>query len=187
MNRSQLREVIKSIVQRKLLENTSNSRGQQLASSLRKKFEEGDSFNEVSIQTHHGDEPLEIVEWWIANGVLHIGVVADVPPRLNELTPATTSTGKPTTPNMNKNQSNDNQDDVTDQMTDAEKNQIANLQKEQQKLTNEIQKIDGAIQKLKEPLERKVGTLEKAKANKQRKLGTITSRIEQIQRKYSKV
>lgn len=182
MNRSQLREVIKSIVARKLKENTDSSdRGNQLASSLKKMLANGEGINKITIQTHHGDVPLEIVEWWPVNDELRIGVIADGSSKLREIAPAVTSTGAQVNPSVNQ------QDDSTDQMTDSERNQIANAQKEQEKLTNDVRRIEGGIQKLREPVERKIQALEKAKANKERKLGTIASKITNIQRKYSKV
>jgi len=182
MKRSQLREAIKSILQKKLNEQATDQRGQQLAASLEKMLSGGEDIRQISIQTHHGDEPLEIVEWWANNGVLHIGVIADRP-KLQEIAPATTSTGNPVVPSVRP----DDQQDQLDRMTDAEKKQIENAQKEQEKLTNDIRRIEGGIQKLREPVERKISALEKAKASKERKLGTITSKITNIQRKYSKV
>jgi predicted nuclease with TOPRIM domain len=103
--------------------------------------------------------------------------------KLQELTPATTSTGAPVVPSVNSS----DQQDQADQMTDVEKKQIENAQKEQEKLTNDIRRIEGGIQKLREPVMRKIQTLERAKASKEKKLGTITSKVTNIQRKYSKV
>ena len=182
MKRAQLSEAIKSIVARKLRENTSADRGTQLAESLKQMLAKGDGFNKITIQTHHGDQPLEIVEWWPHNGELFIGVIADNPPKLQELAPAVTSTGAQVTPTVNQEQP-----DQTEQMTNAEKTQIQNAQKEQDKLTNDIRRIDGGKQKLLEPVQRKIQTLDRAKASKEKKLGVITQKIASIQRKYSKV
>lgn len=153
-----------------------------MAAYLQKMTAEGNRFRKITIQTHHGDAPLEIVEWWPHNDELFIGVVADAPQKLQELTPQTTSTGAQVTPTVKQDQT-----DATDQMTDAEKTQIQNAQKEQEKLTNDIRRIDGGKQKLLEPMQRKIQMLDRAKAAKEKKLGTVTQKIASIQRKYSKV
>ena len=179
MKRSQLREVIKSVVARKLRENNEYNIGMQLSTFVKNKGE-FDEFDAIQIQTNRGDEPLEIIEWWIANKILHIGVGAA--PNLQELAPAVNSTGAPVVPPVDQNKS-----DETDQMTDVEKKQIENAQKEQEKLTNDIRRIEGAKQKLLEPMQRKIQTLDRGKTAKEKKLGIITSKITNIQRKYSKV
>jgi hypothetical protein len=171
-----IREVIKSVVARKLRENNEYNIGMQLSTFVKNKGE-FDEFDAIQIQTNLGDEPLEIIKWWIANKILHIGVGAA--PNLQELTPAVTSTGAQVNPQA--------QQDQADQMTDAERTQIQNAQKEQEKLTNDVRRIDGAKQKALEPLRRKIETLDRAKAAKEKKLGSITQKITNIQRKHSKV
>ena len=255
MKRAQLSEAIKSIVARKLKklkEGVQADTGRDLANSLQKMFSSGEIFHKVTIQTHYGNEPLGIVEWWVHNDELFIGVENNQPklqegnapkgyrvvsspckvvgsapgqkwygPRvwlngqeilginpgtafespekaksygemlaqhhasgkpLQELAPAVTSTGAKVTPTVNQEQP-----DQADQMTTAEKTQIQNSQKEQDKLTNDIRRIDGAKQKLLEPVQRKIQTLDRGKASKEKKLGVVTQKIAAIQRKYSKV
>ena len=63
----------------------------------------------------------------------------------------------------------------------------ANAQKAQDKLGNDINRIEGTIQKLKEPLQRKVADLERRKTALERKRSTELDKIERIQRKYRNV
>lgn len=189
MKRSQLREVIKSIVSRKLAENSQGGYGRDMMTATYvKNHAEWDDFDRVKVITHYGSHELEIMECWVdqSKKTLMLSVQADVPPKLEEIAPvstsSSTSTSSGTTPSTTQNQ-----DDDSDQMSDSDRNQIASLQKDQAKLTNDSQRIEGAVSKLREPLERKIGQLEKRKADVQRKLGTVTDKIKRIQDKYSKV
>lgn len=182
MKRSQLKEVIKSIVTRKLNENSENDSGVQLANFIRNEIRHGNIIPKIIIQGYQGNKPLEIIEWWNGDGgELFISVSQNVEQGLQELSPAVTSTGAPVVPSV------DDRQNQTDQMTEPEKKQIENAQKEQEKLTNDIRRLDGAKQKLLEPMKRKIQTLDNAKSSKEKKLGSITQKITSIQRKYSKV
>lgn len=188
MKRSQLSEVIKSIVARKLNEDSSD-RGTQLASSLRKIFDGGGSVHKVTIQTHHGDEPLEVVEWWIHSDELHIGVVADSPSKLQEAG-STNMFGAPspqTQSTLPKDDAPEPAESPTEGMSEQDKKQLSDAQKQQQKLTSDRDRLKGAIQKLEEPVRRKVADAERKAASIEQKLGQVTKKIQDIQKKYQKV
>jgi hypothetical protein len=76
--------------------------------------------------------------------------------------------------------------DDTSNMSDVDKAKIADLKKSQERFNNDIRKIDGVVQKLKAPVLKKTQDLERKKASLQQKAGKVTTDIESLQKKYSK-
>jgi len=76
--------------------------------------------------------------------------------------------------------------DNTNNMSDSDRVKMANLKKHQDDLNNDIRKIDGVVQKLKAPVLKKTQDLERKKASLQQKVGRITTDIESLQKKYNK-
>ena len=193
MKRSQLREVIKSILRRKLSENSGNGYGKdaQLA-TFTKNHAEWDSFDKVQILSHHGSEPLEITEFWIdkSNNALRIGVVADVPPPQMEEAVSVSTSDSPQDSNVSIN-TNDAQNDSTSNDADvyspAEKLIIAKAQQKVDEYTNKINEIEGDIKRAEEPLQKKMIYWRKKQSDYEKKRGAELKRIENIKRKHSKV
>lgn len=76
--------------------------------------------------------------------------------------------------------------DDTSNMSDVDQAKIANLKKNQDKLNNDIKKIDGVVEKLKAPVLKKTQDLNTKKSSLQQKAGKIATEIESLQKKYSK-
>lgn len=85
-----------------------------------------------------------------------------------------------------KSQDEKKTSDDTSDMSDADKATLADLKKKQEKLNNDIKKIDGVVQKLKAPVLKKTQDLERKKASLQQKSGSIATDIESLQKKYNK-
>lgn len=102
--------------------------------------------------------------------------------KLNEQTLG--STNAPLQSDIPQDKKKSNTDDSSN-MSDSDKIKYATLKKQQDKLTNDIRKIDGTIQKLKAPVLRKTQELERKKASLQPKVGRITTDIQSLQKKYS--
>lgn len=94
---------------------------------------------------------------------------------------ATTSTTTPTT-----DQTTAPVVDPTNQIPPQEKLRLDTLKADQEKLTDVVRRKDGEIQKLQEPVKRKVQKLELEKAKAQQKMGNVTGQITAIQDKYNK-
>ena len=131
------------------------------------------------------------------DGILNnvIGLILEVDKRqkkLQELAPQQTnmygmsSQTNPldTTNKDGESQSTDTND--TEQMSPADQTAMTNAQSEQDKLTNDVRRLDGTITKLQEPITRKVKYLEVEKQKKQQKLGQATDKVQSIQAKYAR-
>ena len=186
MKRSQLKEVIKSILQKKLLENSEYGSKEQLATYIKNKSEQ-DEFDRVEIQV--GNRPIEIVEFWIdSNKTFHISVEGSGLQEANQTNMFGAPSSQPTQTALPKDQSNDQKNqDQTEGMSDQDKRELADAQKQQQKLSNDRDRLKGAIQKLEEPVRRKVADASRKVADIEKKLGQVTTKIQNIQKKYSKV
>jgi peptidoglycan hydrolase CwlO-like protein len=76
--------------------------------------------------------------------------------------------------------------DDTKQMSSADQSKLNSLKTKQDKINNDIRKIDGTIQKLKAPVLKKQQDLDRKNAKHKQDAGRISAEIEKIQKKYNK-
>jgi flagellar motility protein MotE (MotC chaperone) len=206
MKKSELKLLIKEIVQRKL--NEAYQQGSKFGYIMKDKDSKSDDPRIQMIG--YGNMPLsywkkkvvkdaeQLVEklkyddWRAArhiiqtNGVLYsmINMLYDIleDEKLKEQT-----LGAVQNPlQSDKPQSEKSTADATGDMSDSDRAKMANLKKQQDKYNNDIRQVDAEIQKLKEPVLKKTQDLDRKKSSMQQKVGRITSGIESIEKKYGK-
>ncbi len=206
MKKSELKLLIKEIVQKKL--NEASQQGSKFGYIMKDKNSKSDDPRIQMIG--YGNMPLsywkkkvvkdaeQLVEklkyddWRAAryiiqtNGVLYsmINMLYDIleDEKLKEQT-----LGAVQNPlQSDKPQSEKSTADVTGDMSDSDRAKMANLKKQQDKYNDDISQVDAEIQKLKEPVLKKTQDLDRKKSLMQQKVGRITSGIESIEKKYGK-
>jgi len=206
MKKSELKLLIKEIVQRKL--NEASQQGSKFGYIMKDKDSKSDDPRIQMIG--YGNMPLsywkkkvvkdaeQLVEklkyddWRAArhiiqtNGVLYsmINMLYDIleDEKLKEQT-----LGAVQNPlQSDKPQSEKSTADATGDMSDSDRAKMTNLKKKQDEYNNDIRKVDAEIQKLKEPVLKKTQDLDRKKSLMQQKVGRITSGIESIEKKYGK-
>lgn len=176
MKRSQLREVIKTIISKKLQEGIQSSNDEsQLAEYVKSVSGE---FDKIRVQSHYGNESVEVVEWWVSpDKVLHLSIN----PQLNEIDTFNAPSSDVEQPSVTSDQP---ESDAVE-MTDADKKALEDARAKQQKLTADRDKLRGAIQKLEEPVRRKVADANRKLASIEKKLGQESAKIQSIQNRYT--
>jgi len=79
------------------------------------------------------------------------------------------------------------QDDEKNGMSSSDTRRLEKAKKDQEKLTNDVRKIDGTEQKLQTPIQSKIQRLDRDKAKKEKDLAKATKDAVDIQKKYNKI
>lgn len=176
MNRSQLKQLINEIVQRKLNEAT----GKQAADSINKIFDDEGYLEDVRISTFYGSEPLKIMEIWSDGRTLYINVDA---PSANNISEADMQTGE-----VDATQSTE-----PDQQTTKSDPTLSTKQKELDKQKKNLETLSNVVKKSESNIAKREETIKKANLKDQltkdkatKKQAPIISKINALQKDIAK-
>ena len=161
MKKSELKNLISEIVQRKLNESSSET-----ANSVNKLCHQGD-IKDVKIVMHGGSQNLEIIEVWENNGVLYFSVnttSVEQNETIQEIGDIDTSAGETG-------------------LSDSDKKELANLKGQSDKLTSGVKKIEGDMAKLQTAIQPKMQRWERQKAKLQKQQADVIRKQQSIQDK----
>ena len=126
----------------------------------------------------------------VLNSEINLIFEVDKKQRLEELAPKQTNMYGMSSSNnpLDTTQSDKSKVDSANdtQISPQDQQKMDSFKKQQDGLTDQVRRIDGTIQKLQEPIVRKVKYLEMEKSKLQKKLGTATKGVEDIQAKYKR-